>query len=212
MAAMKRRVTERDEAVRLMIEAGKDFDRRGWMLGTSGNLSVVTAADPLRFWVTASGKSKGALTDADFVEVDAEGQSLQPDAPKTSAETLVHVEIYRRTDAGAVFHVHQVHAALCSSRDEERGEVVMSGLEMLKGLDIWDPNAVVGVPLVPNHAHIPALAVASGEALRPGVPGVLICRHGLYAWGRDPFEARRHVEVFDYLFQYSFFAQLGGIR
>jgi methylthioribulose-1-phosphate dehydratase len=207
-----RRVTERSEAVRAMIEAGRDFDRRGWVLGTSGNLSVVTQAEPLRFWVSASGKAKGALTEADFVEVDGDGVPTLASAPKTSAETLVHVEIYRRTDAGAVFHVHQVHAALCSSRDEARGEVVFSGLEMQKGLDIWDPEAVVRVPLVPNHGHIPALASAAGEALRPGVPGVLICRHGLYTWGRDPFEARRHVEVFDYLFQYSYLAGLGGIR
>lgn len=209
---MTRRITSRPQAIQAMIEAGRDFDRRGWVLGTSGNLSVVTQDDPLRFWISASGKHKGALTEADFIEVNADGSPTHPDAPKTSAETLVHVELYKRTQAGAVFHVHQVHAALCSSRDEAKGEVVFSGLEMQKGLDIWDPDAIVRVPLVPNHAHIPTLAAASGQALRPEVPGVLICRHGLYAWGRDPFEARRHVEVFDYLFQYSFLAGLGGIR
>ena len=32
-------------------------------------------------------------------------------------------------------------------------------------------------------------------------PGFLIAGHGLYAWGRDVAEARRHVEGFDFLFE-----------
>lgn len=211
MAEINRKVTERDTAIRMMVEAGRDFYRRGWMLGTSGNLSVVVGGEPLRFLISASGRSKGELGEGDFVEVDGEGGVVREGSAKTSAETLVHVEIYRRTNAGAVYHVHQVHAALCSSRDEGVGEVVMGDLEMLKGLDLWEEGATAKIPIVKNYGEIPKLAREAGEALRPEVPGVLICRHGLYAWGRDAFEARRHVEVFDYLFQYSYLAGLARL-
>ncbi|MEL7265147.1 MAG: class II aldolase/adducin family protein, partial [Planctomycetota bacterium] len=30
--------------------------------------------------------------------------------------------------------------------------------------------------------------------------GFLIRGHGLYTWGRDLFAARRHVEIFEFLF------------
>ena len=171
------------------------------MLGTSGNLSVVTGDGPLRFHVTASGRDKGCLTPADFIEVDADGAPF--DERRPSAETLVHAEIYRRTDAGAVFHVHQVFGALCSTRDEAQGELVLRDIEMIKGIGLWGPDDVARIPIVPNHADIPQLSRATGEALRGDIPGVLICRHGLYAWGRDAFAARRHVEIFGYLFEYS---------
>lgn len=36
------------------------------------------------------------------------------------------------------------------------------------------------------------------------VPGVLIRRHGLYAWGANPFEAKRHVEAFEFMWEYLF--------
>jgi ribulose-5-phosphate 4-epimerase/fuculose-1-phosphate aldolase len=33
------------------------------------------------------------------------------------------------------------------------------------------------------------------------VHGFLLSRHGLYTWGRDLAEARRHVEIFEFLFE-----------
>lgn len=194
-----------------MIAAAQDFYARGWMLGTSGNVSVVTAATPLGFHISASGRDKGQLTPDDFIDVDATGTPRQADAPQPSAETLVHAALYERTQAGAIYHVHQVFAALCSSRDAAAGEVVLHDLEMLKGLGLWDPSAVARIPIVPNHAHIPDLARAVADAARDEIPGVLVCRHGLYAWGKTPAQARRHIEVFDYLFQYSFHASMAGL-
>jgi methylthioribulose-1-phosphate dehydratase len=36
--------------------------------------------------------------------------------------------------------------------------------------------------------------------LAPEMVGYLIAGHGLYTWGADVAEARRHVEAFDFLF------------
>jgi methylthioribulose-1-phosphate dehydratase len=33
------------------------------------------------------------------------------------------------------------------------------------------------------------------------VHGFLIARHGLYTWGRDLAEARRHIEIYEFLFE-----------
>ncbi len=40
----------------------------------------------------------------------------------------------------------------------------------------------------------------SGEP-RPPFHGFLLAGHGLYTWGCDLEEARRHVEIYEFLFQ-----------
>ena len=50
---------------------------------------------------------------------------------------------------------------------------------------------------------LPALAEAVVERITdPRVPGILVRRHGLYAWGANPFQAKRHVEAFEFMFEY----------
>jgi methylthioribulose-1-phosphate dehydratase len=54
--------------------------------------------------------------------------------------------------------------------------------------------------VLPNTQHMPTLA-AQVDALLDRGPmwGYLIDGHGLYAWGRDMAEARRHLEAFEFL-------------
>lgn len=198
-----RHITEVSAALDAMCAAARSFYDRGWMLGTSGNLSVATGADPLRFHVTRSGMNKGALTRDDFVACDDQARPLEEGAPRPSDETHIHAEIYRRTDAGAVYHVHQVHAALCSTRYEAQGYVPLARLEMLKGIGLPSTSDDVRLPIVPNHIDIPHLAEVIGQVLDPGLPGVLIARHGIYTWGKTPRDAFRHIEIWGYLLEYA---------
>lgn len=169
------------------------------MLGTSGNLSILLEREPLRFLVTASGKDKSRLTVKDLVLVE-EGRA-EPGAPRPSAEAAIHEGLYRNLPAGAVYHVHTVAGAVVSSLYAAENRVCFRGLEMLKGLDIWDLEATVEIPILPNLPDIPALARLAARSARPEVPGFLIHNHGLYAWGASPFEAKRHVEIFEYLYE-----------
>jgi len=36
---------------------------------------------------------------------------------------------------------------------------------------------------------------------QPAIHGFLLGRHGLYTWGKDISEARRHVEILEFLFE-----------
>jgi methylthioribulose-1-phosphate dehydratase len=195
----------RSSAARTMCEDARAFYEFGWLLGTSGNLSV--RRDPDSFLISASGKDKGRLGEGDFLLCDMAGHPIEETSLRPSAETLVHCVIYRRfADAGAVYHVHEPYAALCSARDMERGATLFRDLEMIKGFDIWEENAAVEAPIVANHFEIPRLADAIDELLAAGMgrlPGVTIHNHGIYAWGKTAFEAKRHVETFAYLYRYS---------
>lgn len=181
-----------------------DLYALGWLLGTSGNLSARLGPD--RFVITASGRHKGRLGPGDFVVCDLDG-APRPGDPKPSAETLLHCAIYARLpDVGAVYHVHDPHAALCSGRDEATGHTTLHDVEMIKALGVWDDGATVHVPIIPNPAHIPSLAEHLIAHLDSGdltVPAVNVLRHGTYAWGADPFAAMRHTEALGYLFRYA---------
>src|SRR6476646_4140306 len=67
---------------------GRDFHRRGWVLGTSGNLSALLNRDPLRVAITASSVDKGRLTEDQIPEIDSEARVVNAVQRKPSAETL----------------------------------------------------------------------------------------------------------------------------
>jgi methylthioribulose-1-phosphate dehydratase len=197
-----------DPAVRLqssqlLADTAREFHTRGWMFGTSGNLSVRLQADPLAFLVTASGRDKGRLVAEDMLLVGADGAPLEVWKGKPSAEMPVHERIYRLCDAGAVYHVHSVTGAVLSDVFAHEGGIPYAGLEMLKGLGHPAPDIALRIPIADNHADSLVIADNLERALDPAVPGVFIRNHGLYAWGKTPRDAHNHVEVFEYLFRYA---------
>lgn len=202
-----------EQARTALAEITADFSQRGWFPGTSGNLSARVSApgELLLLIVSASGRDKASMTAPDFVLMDGSLQPVEPRVlpvvgqaePRPSAETVVHARIYEAAGCGCVLHVHTVWNNLIAELFASQGEVVVQDLEMLKGLDIWEEAAAIRVPIVENLFHLPALADAVVARITDRrVPGVLIRRHGLYAWGATPFEAKRHVEAFEFMFEY----------
>jgi methylthioribulose-1-phosphate dehydratase len=205
------------ETIDALRVIGREFHGRSWSLGTSSNYSVVASREPLELLITASGKDKSALGREDFVRVDATGRLLGgpagPAAPgrKSSAETLLHCTIAGMLPAvGAVLHTHSVWATILSGADLDRGSLRIEGYEMLKGLDgIATHETFAEVPIFANAQDMPALAERVRTRLggldwtgsRPPAHAFLLARHGLYTWGRDLAEARRHVEILEFLFE-----------
>lgn len=184
-----------------------DFAARGWFPGTSGNLSMRVGGfepDRFAFAVTASGKDKAASTPEDFLLVDQTGAPIEATRLKPSAETLIHCEIYRQTGCGAIFHIHTVFNSIVSDLFWERRAVPVEGVELIKAFNIWDEDAVIDVPIVSNFADIPRIVPEVKERLDKRIPGILLRKHGIYAWGRDAFEARKHLEAFEFLFEYVY--------
>ncbi len=173
----------------------------GWMRGTAGNLSLVLARDPLRLAVTASGIDKGALTAADVVLVDARGAAVDPAAPRRpSAEAALHARLAALTGAGAVVHVHPLAAVLAA--DAYPNGVALEGLEMLKGIGRAAEGDRVRVPVVANSQDMTVLGDRAAAALEPGVPALLVRRHGLYTWGASLDQARYHAETVVWLLEF----------
>jgi len=186
-----------------LAAAGRRFYARGWVLGTSGNFSVVTHRDPLRLAITASSLDKGSLDTSHILDVD-ETCTVHGGTGNPSAETLLHFEIVRRRGAGAVLHTHSVWSTMLSDSHGLDGGLNIEGYEMLKGLDGVRTHAHrEWVPIVPNDQDMTRLAGVVGTTLdaHPAGHAILLQRHGLYTWGASLADAVRHVEIFEFLFE-----------
>ena len=187
-----------------LADAGREFYRRGWTLGTSGNFSILLARKPLRICVTASGIDKGTLDETNFLELDDDAEILQGFG-KPSAETLIHLTIYRFLPrARSILHTHSVWGTILSDAFFERGAIEVEGYEMLKGLaGVQTHEHKEVVPIVENSQDYIALAHVIENVMRDasGLHGIYLRRHGLYTWGETAAEARRHVEIFEFLFE-----------
>ncbi len=177
--------------------------QRGWCDGTGGNFCCVLQRKPLLLLMAPSGVHKGEVSPEALIVVDQNAQVLKGSG-KASAETLLHQEIVAATGAGAVLHTHSQAATLLSQRigRERPGELLLQGLEMLKGLQgVSTHDTAVAVPVLPNDQDLHRLSAAARPLLSEAPHGLLIAGHGLYAWGRDLNEAQRHLEILEFLLE-----------
>jgi len=192
----------KDQASQILMETAAGFYTQNWMLGTSGNLSIRVARQGI-FLITASSVDKGQLTPDDFVLMGENNTLLSQTPHKPSAETCLHSALYKAfPEIQAVYHIH-TPTATALSMTLKPGEVGIefSGLEMIKGLGFETHDITITVPVIENTQDIAALSEVLIDCINPDIPGFLLKGHGLYAWGKTPFEAKRHVEIFEFLFQ-----------
>jgi methylthioribulose-1-phosphate dehydratase len=186
-----------------LADVKDELAERDWFMGTSGNLAIKVQDDPLQFLVTASGKDKRKRTAEDFLLVDQFGRPAEETHLKPSAETLLHVEIYRKTNAGCSLHVHTIDNNVISEVYGDRGEVTFQGQELIKAFDKWEEDAVLNIPIIPNYSHIPMLAKEFSEHIHGDSGAVLIRNHGITVWGKNAFEAKKILEASEFLFRYQ---------
>ena len=84
---------------------------------------------------------------------------------------------------------------------QDQGQVRLRDYELFKALHGHTTHeAEVELPVVPNAQDMDVLTASVDKVLtRMDSWGYLIAGHGLYAWGRDINEARRHLEAFEFM-------------
>jgi len=186
-----------------LAEIGRSFYARGWVLGTSGNFSAMVSREPLRLAITPTGLDKGSLVPAHFLEMGEDAEVVRGNG-RPSAEALLHLAIVRELKAGAVLHTHSVCSTVLSGTHASQGGIGLEGFEMLKGLEgIRTHKHREWLPILENSQNMAELAERVSATLRenPGVHGFLLREHGLYTWGANLQEAKRHVEILEFLME-----------
>lgn len=147
-----------------------------------------------------SGRDKGRLVEEDIMVVDFDGLAVgRPLRP--SAETLLHAAVSPLPEIGCVLHTHSPVQTIASRLYAGSGMIRLEGYELLKAFEgNTTHETAVDVPVFANTQDMQVLA-AQVEALldKQSLWGYLIEGHGLYAWGRNMAEARRHLEAFEFL-------------
>ncbi len=192
-----------DIALRL-AETSRGFYARGWVLGTSGNFSAVLSRAPLRLAITASGVDKGDLTADHILQIDGHAHVLREAQDHPSDESLLHIQVVRTRGAGAVLHTHSIWGTIVSDLHGPEGGVAIEGYEMLKGLHgVTTHRHREWLPILENAQEMELLARRVDETLRqqPNTHGFLLRRHGLYTWGEDLAQAKRHIEILEFLLE-----------
>lgn len=177
----------------------RELAQAGWTPATSSNFSL--RLDDAHAAITVSGRDKGRLVEEDIMVVDLDGHAVGRPL-KPSAETLLHTQLYRRfPDVGCVLHTHSRTQTVASRLYAPQGHVRLEGYELLKAFRGNSTHeTAIDVPVLPNTQDMTVLAAQVDALLdRQKLWGYLIDGHGLYAWGRDMAEARRHLEAFEFL-------------
>ncbi len=187
-----------------LASIAKGLHARGWLLGTSGNLSAVVGREPLLLAMSPSGIDKGELVPTQILLIDEHARVVSDHSAKPSEESPLHVRIVKNRGAGAVLHTHSIWNTTLSDLHAGDGGVAIEGYEMLKGLQgVGTHEHREWLPIIENSQDMLALADSIEDTLgrHRDAHGFLLRRHGLYTWGTDLALAKRHVEILEFLLE-----------
>lgn len=183
-----------------IADAGRDLAQRGWTPATSSNFSM--RLDAAHAAVTVSGRDKGRLGVDDVMVVDLEARAVGTHR-RPSAETALPTQIYRRfPNVGAVLHTHSRAQSVASRLYAREGVVRFEGWELQKAISGYTTHdSELDLPVFPNTQDMAELVARVDAWLDAGKPlhGYLIDGHGIYTWGVDMAETKRHIEAFEFL-------------
>jgi methylthioribulose-1-phosphate dehydratase len=154
--------------------------------------------------ITPSGVDKGELRPEQVLLIDEHAQPINNQSSKPSDESPLHITIAKERGAGAIVHTHSIWNTILSDSGMDHGGLPIEGYEMLKGLSgVRTHLHREWLPIIDNSQVMPELASTITDVLdkHKDAHGFLLRRHGLYTWGRDLHEAKRHVEILEFLLE-----------
>jgi methylthioribulose-1-phosphate dehydratase len=195
-----------DHGRELLSEFLRLFYARNWVSGTGGGICAVTPDG--RLLLAPSGVHKERVQPDDFFTIDMRTGAivtrpadtrLQPSACAPIFRSIIH-----RRGAGAVMHSHALSAVLAADLAID-GQVSFACLEMLKGIRGVSNQDRHLVPVIGNTPEEPDLTqeveLVLGQERFGRSACILVRDHGAYIWGTDLWEAKRHAEVYHFLFE-----------
>jgi methylthioribulose-1-phosphate dehydratase len=202
-------VTDETATRELLVELLGDFYRRGWVSGTGGG--ICGPADGGGLLLAPSGVHKERVRTDEFFTIDPnDGRILRsPERPdlRPSECNSIFCLAHRTRGAWSVVHSHGLAAVLAGDLAASDGtdHLAIRDLEMLKGLPGVSNADVHLVPVIRNTPREPELVEQLETALADprfaAAQAVVVRDHGAYIWGSDVLAAKRHTEVYHFLFE-----------
>ena len=154
-------------------------------------------------WVSRSGIDKSQFHADDFITVNLEGRVIgEFEGIRPSAETLIHCVLYDLfPETQVILHSHSVYPILMSAVHADR--ITFEGYEVQKGFEgETTHDSSVNISIFDNMQDMRVFSEILLNAKDKLVhPAFIMRKHGTYAWGKNLFEAKRHLETIEYLCQ-----------
>jgi methylthioribulose-1-phosphate dehydratase len=194
------------QSLDLLCELLREFHARAWVSGTGGGICGPTEDGNL--FLAPTGVHKERVRPSDFFVVSPlTGEVVRAPADPTlrpSECNPIFGLAARERGARSVVHSHGLHGVLAADLAVD-GAFEIRDLEMLKGIRGLTNRDVHRVPVIDNTPRESELTSSIATALRDprfaASYAVLVRDHGAYIWGADIWEAKRHTEVYHFLFE-----------
>ncbi len=198
--------TERETRA-LLTELLRVFYAKGWVSGTGGG--ICGPADGGGLLLAPTGVHKERVGVDDFFVVDpADGHVVRTpeDATLRPSECNTIFCLAARTRAArSVVHSHALSAVLAGDLAGDADHVAIRDLEMLKGIRGVANRDVHLLPVIRNTPRESELVEQIGAVFADprfqNAFAIVVADHGAYIWGDDVMEAKRHAEVYHFLFE-----------
>ena len=195
------------ETRELLTELLRNFYTRNWVSGTGGGICGPAEGGGLLLAPTGVHKERVGVDD--FFTVDpADGSVLArpPDETLRPSEcNSIFCLAARERGARSVVHSHALSAVLAGDLAGGADHVEIRDLEMLKGIRGVTNRDVHLLPVIRNTPREPELVEQMTRVLDDprfaGAFAIVVADHGAYIWGDDVLEAKRHTEVYHFLFE-----------
>lgn len=174
---------------------------RNMLAAADGNISYRISDDEIL--ITPSGLAKGFMQPEQMAVINLKSEVL---VGNPSSERLMHLEVFKTTDAKAIVHAHPPTAIAWS--------IARPDLQKLPSECLSEVILATGdIPFVP-YARPGTQQMA--DVLKPFLPkhkAMILKNHGALTWGADLDEAYRGMERIEHSAQILMKAQqLGGLH
>jgi methylthioribulose-1-phosphate dehydratase len=198
--------TERDTR-ELLVELLRVFYGKGWVSGTGGGISG--PADDGGLLLAPTGVHKERIQPDEFFTVDPADGSVRarpadPTLRPSECNSIFCLAVRERA-AGSVVHSHALSAVLAGDLAGDADHVAIRDLEMLKGIRGVGNRDTHLLPVIRNTPReselVEQLTRVLDDPRFASAFAVVVADHGAYIWGADVWEAKRHTEVYHFLFE-----------
>jgi L-ribulose-5-phosphate 4-epimerase len=193
---------------REVLHANQEIARRGLAPHTFGNASGIDRSreEPLVV-IKPSGVDYAAMTPADLVVTDLNGRIVEGTL-RPSSDLDTHTLLYREfPEIGGIVHTHSEFATSWAQAGRPIPCLGTTHADYFHGpVPVTDPLTAeeVAEAYVRNTGTVIVRRFRSGNLSPVAVPGVLVCGHAPFAWGKSAAEAVEHADVLEYIARLAF--------
>ena len=186
-----------DRLKKEVLEANLLLPKYGLISFTWGNVSAIDRESGLVV-IKPSGISYGSMTAEDMVVVDPDGNKIEGKW-KPSSDTPTHLELYKAFEnIGSVVHTHSRWATVFAQAGMEIPAMGTTHGDSFYGA-IPCTRAMTEDEITAEYEKETGKVIVECFAGKDPeqIPGVMVCSHGPFAWGRNAEDAVHNAAVME---------------